>query len=339
MPPTTKSLTDAKHVGNWTDVITARSGSVPAASPDPNKNPDGHIKEPPRAEDDCWIDEWDMTIHRCQLCHRPFATNEKLNLHVPAWHSEGSPALPLYTGWNGANTAKAELQKVIIAEGGDLYLKVGRLERELVVYQVASQTLWVASRVFRKMFGPDSPFSERILVKRAGITGFPPAELTLDDDPVAFGHVLNVLHHRVHHIPKNVDFPVLVAIAAIVDKYELRDTMTHWAQKWLENWTSLVTTAGFEDWLFASWVFRMDRQFIEISCELSLGAIRMPNGNLAFGDGDVKRQLCEQTPSSVLRKHLNPPNLSKLIAFPRGPSRDTRKSCGKDERRVRNAVR
>jgi len=297
MHPTAKSRTDAEHVGKGIDVITPRPSSVPAASPDLDKDPDEYINEPPN---DCWIHKWDVTVHRCQLCHRPFATNEKLNLHVLTWHSDGSPVLPPYTGYRSANTAKSEPQKVIIAEGGDLYLNVGRLEDKLV-YQVASQTLWVASRVFRKMFGPDSPFSERILVKRAGITGFPPAELTLDDDPVAFSHVLNVLHHRFHQVPGNVDFPVLVAIAAIVDKYELRDAMTLWAQKWSQYWTSSLKKPGFEDWLFVSWVFRLDQQFIDISRELSLRAIRMPNGDLVFADGDVKRQLCEQTPSSVLR--------------------------------------
>jgi len=297
MHPTAKSRTDAEHVGKGIDVITPRPSSVPAASPDLDKDPDEYINEPPN---DCWIHKWDVTVHRCQLCHRPFATNEKLNLHVLTWHSDGSPVLPPYTGYRSANTAKSEPQKVIIAEGGDLYLNVGRLEDKLV-YQVASQTLWVASRVFRKMFGPDSPFSERILVKRAGITGFPPAELTLDDDPVAFGHALNVLHHRSHQVPKNVDFPVLVAFAAIVDKYELRGTMTLWGQKWSQNWTSSLKKPGFEDWLFVSWVFRLDQQFIDISRELSLRTIRMPDGDLVFADGDVERQLCEQTPSGVLQ--------------------------------------
>jgi len=108
-------------------------------------------------------------------------------------------------------------------------------------------------------------------------------------------------------VPGNVDFPVLVAIAAIVDKYELRDAMTLWTQKWSQDCMSSLKKPGFEDWLFVSWVFRLDQRFIEISRELGWRAIRMPNGDLVFADGDVKRQLCEQTPSSVLRKHLNLP--------------------------------
>lgn len=62
---------------------------------------------------------------------------------------------------------------ISIIRGGDLILEVrdGRMLGPR--FEVASQVMWVASPVFRKMFGPELVWSEAQRVRRVGISGIP----------------------------------------------------------------------------------------------------------------------------------------------------------------------
>ena len=73
--------------------------------------------------DDSWIEDWDMTIHRCSHCERPFVSAARLAQHVQAWHTGSAPVLrpyrqlPLDTG-----DGSGELE--VIVPHGDLFLSV-----------------------------------------------------------------------------------------------------------------------------------------------------------------------------------------------------------------------
>ena len=229
-------------------------------------------------QDDAWLDNWDLIIHRCSDCGRPFGTANRLTQHRAAWHSLDSPKLPPYEHQPVIpHIEKSNLY--VLVDDGDLFVKAlsssSPKRSSRCVFQVNSQILWAVSSVFRAMLGPKSSFKEALEIRRAVIRGSnsPVPIITLDGPPAIVLLVLQILCHRHAHpqpLPETISISGLSRIAAFADKYELCDVLLPWARRW--RWNGLVKLpcedAGYK--VFISWVFGMEDEFAEASSAASI---------------------------------------------------------------------
>ncbi|KAI5857258.1 hypothetical protein BZA05DRAFT_460548 [Tricharina praecox] len=120
------------------------------------------------------------------------------------------------------------------------------------------------------MFGPESHFLEAIELRRSKIPelGYPPAVVALNDDPDALEYIFNVLHHRQERLPE-VDQPLMVAVAAICDEYELHSALQPVADRVFLP-LGEIASEGFGDWIFIAYVFGYEDLFAKASRELIL---------------------------------------------------------------------
>jgi len=195
-----------------------------------------------------------------------------------------------------------------LVEGGDMIIDAtsSSTNKVLVRYQVASQVLWSASRVFRRMFGPESQFKEAVDVRRAE-RGYGPAVIPLYDEPEVLELIFNTLHHHNDKLPDTIPFERMVEIAVICDKYELQCALRFVAEMWSRPLWSI--DAGYEDWLLISWVFGYEDKFTQVSKELIKRSEWKAGIGLVFGNckGDWGTMLSDATPEAVISKPLNSP--------------------------------
>jgi hypothetical protein len=217
--------------------------------------------------DDSWIEDWDMTIHRCSHCDRPFVSAARLTQHLQEWHTGGAPGLrPYQKPPSGTGAGSGEL--VVIAPHGDLFLSVSEgsawSRRKGVRFQVSSSILCMASRVFNSMFGPTSRFQEAIALRRSHISGFPPVVVALDDDLEALKFVLTTLHFS--HDLSSPTYRLMVGVAAVCDKYELHRALQPVADLYfLPIGMKVSNFAQSSNWLLISYVFGYEQIFAAVS--------------------------------------------------------------------------
>ncbi|KAI5857257.1 hypothetical protein BZA05DRAFT_460546 [Tricharina praecox] len=192
-------------------------------------------KAPPAIVEDSWVNNWDLNVLHCGSCERPFVTKERLSDHMRVWHSAGSPSLPPYEKPASSFTDVVNTPSVTIVNGGDLFIETtvsddyrspdGPVPPANVRFLVSSSVLWAASRVFNCMFGPDSPYQERIDLRQSWITGLGgPSVVELDDDRDGLQYVFNALHYR-HGLFRHPSVLLMAAVSAITEKYELHTAM------------------------------------------------------------------------------------------------------------------
>ena len=229
-------------------------------------------------QDDAWLDNWDLVIHRCSDCWRPFGTANRLTQHSAAWHSLDSPKLPPYEHQPVITHIEAQNLYVLV-DDGDLFIKTPYssflFSSSQNVYQVNSQILWAASPVFRAMLGPKSSFKEALEIRRAVIRGSnsPVPTITLDDPAETIQLVLQILCHRHAHpspLPETISISGLSRIAAFADKYELRDVLLPWVLRWKWNGHIKLPCEDTGYKVFISWVFGMEDEFAEASSAASI---------------------------------------------------------------------
>ena len=239
-------------------------------------------------ESDAFLEEWDMTIRRCQHCSRPFATAERLSKHHEEW-SNGSCSMA-EDGYEASSQTHDDRDIEDLVPGGDLIVNLddGVVETTRR-FRVSSQILSTASSCFQVSFGPRAQFASADDVRRAAIRGNCSAEIDLDDDPAAMKLVLNILCFRHHELPATLDFDMVLKLAIIADKYELDLVLRPSVTKWLEPFKTkgLQAERKLDDWLFIAWVFMYEDAFVEITRALTLV------------DSDLSH-LCKQTPDLVL---------------------------------------
>ena len=218
--------------------------------------------------DDSWIEDWDMTIHRCSHCDRPFVSAARLAQHVQAWHTARAPVLRPYRK-PPSDTDAGSGELVVIASHGDLFLSVSEGPAQSgsqgVRFRVTSSILTPASRVFNSMFGPTSRFQEAIALRRSHITGFPPVVVALDDDPETLKYVLTALHFP--YAPLSIPtYELMVEVAVICDKYELHQALQPVAdQYFLPIGMEISNFSGSINWLLISYVFGYEQIFAAVS--------------------------------------------------------------------------
>ena len=245
--------------------------------------------------DDSFLDTWDMTIHRCQHCQRPFGTPSRLQDHQRTWHAKGSPEIPMYE-LPVLDSRRVDANRVTeITVGGDLFIKATR-GGSYDYYQVSSQVLWTASSVFRAMFGPDSNFGDGLELRRSHIRGLPPVVIPLHDDSDALKFVFNVLHHRRDAIRYSSKGHFTADVAAVCMNYRLHEALKPIADRlYLVENASRSTSR--DDLLVISHCFGYGKFFEAASLFLILHCKKDPVSGLVFREKPISRHL----PQSVKR--------------------------------------
>lgn len=134
------------------------------------------------------------------------------------------------------NSAKTEqspnkVASLILDPWGDvLFILPSQNGERTARFQVNSNSLCLASPVFRAMLGSNSHFKEATALEaRAKNPASPPVEITLaDDDPNALALVLRIIHHQNNSLPKTLSEDQLYEVAIICDKYDLRHALMLW---------------------------------------------------------------------------------------------------------------
>ena len=219
-----------------------------------------------------FIENWNMQLHQCPVCNKPFVKAERLQEHTKTSHST-STFQPVPYQIPGKPTLTSVLKMEEIEPSGDLYIEAripgGSLfshpKTESVRYRVASQVLWSASPVFRKMFGPQSPFREAIDLRRGSMLGFIPV-LELEDNYAALRIIFQLLHHQ----PKifKIGFGIvseMETFAIVCDKYELRDALRPAAEILFKPFISKAGDPGQEPSLMVAYIFGFEDIFTQVS--------------------------------------------------------------------------
>lgn len=261
--------------------------------------------DPEAVQDDAWLDDWDLIIHRCLDCGRPFGTANRLTQHRSAWHSLDSPKLPPYE--HRRILPHIEKQNLcVLVDNGDLFVRIppsGWLSPPKV-FHVNSQTLWAVSPVFRAMLGPESSFKEALEIRRAAIRGSnsPVPTITLDGPPKIVQLVLQILYHRHEHpspLPNALPIRDLSGVAAFANKYELHDVLRPWAQKWKWSRPAVLPCEDTGHKVFISWVFGMEDEFAEASNAASMSMFWSLEKGLFLRDNGPNGPVWEFTESCL----------------------------------------
>lgn len=145
-----------------------------------------------------------------------------------------------------------------IDSGGDVIFIVGcdKLTTRLLV---SSKALSLASPVFAVMFSPR--FKEG-----SNLNSSCPSEVPLpEDDPEAMTLLCNCLHFRHDHIPRNVEFSLLKALAILCDKYDAAKAISVWIILWLQKWEASKCEDGFEGLLAVIYALDCGEAFAKMS--------------------------------------------------------------------------
>jgi len=186
----------------------------------------------------------------------------------------------------------ADTETITIVDDGDVILHVTS-SAESISYLVCSHVLCASSIIFRKMLGKESNFAEAVALRESPPE---PVPVSLEDDPVVMGIILQWLHFQHKKVPRKLSVDQLVQAAIICDKYGLHEAL----QLISETWTQAVrsTSANHpEDWLLISWVFGPEDIFTSTSRVLTLSGLSDSNGDLVFGT--YKGTLHECVPASI----------------------------------------
>lgn len=185
-----------------------------------------------------------------------------------------------------------DTETITIVDDGDVILHV-TLSAESISYLVCSHVLCASSIIFRKMLGKESNFAEAVALRESPPE---PVPVSLEDDPVVMGIILQWLHFQHKKVPRKLSVDQLVQAAIICDKYGLHEAL----QLISETWTQAVRSTSEnhpEDWLLISWVFGPEDIFTSTSRVLTLSGLSDSNGDLVFGE--YKGTLHECVPASI----------------------------------------
>ncbi|RDW61014.1 hypothetical protein BP6252_12397 [Coleophoma cylindrospora] len=123
---------------------------------------------------------------------------------------------------------------------------------------VSSRHLMLVSVVFEKMLST-SNFAEGAMLHQTQ-----KVEVHLpEDDHTALTIMMNVIHGQTRKVPQKINFGVLIAIAILVDKYQMAGAVEFMAHVWMDKLkpSKFKNDNSLLPWLFVSWVFRHDEYF------------------------------------------------------------------------------
>ncbi|KAH9218770.1 hypothetical protein DL95DRAFT_331992 [Leptodontidium sp. 2 PMI_412] len=188
-----------------------------------------------------------------------------LRLPYPAEEVEGikSKDGKMDTQTVGDNCSGDNMEGIMILEEGadDLMKESGPL-REIHML-VSAKHLTVASPVFRAML-QHSNFKEGNELRRLGRVEVP----LPDDDHVAFGIMMHIIHGRVRKIPRKVSLEVMTNLSILVDKYQTLEVFELILDVWMpELEKNFPATLNDEvlPWLSIAWVFQLPDPFKKLT--------------------------------------------------------------------------
>lgn len=163
------------------------------------------------------------------------------------------------------------LPQLDIDPDGDLILKV-KTKVHIKSFLTSSAVLYNASSVFRAMFGPRSTFKEAIALRSVELY-----TLDLEDDDLeAMGIILQYMHHKNKLVPDVLEFNTMVAVATIIDKYDLFETLRFVSGIWIDKWRPKKMEPGYEAWLKVAWLFRLADVYTPVSQRVILHGVMFP---------------------------------------------------------------
>lgn len=184
---------------------------------------------------------------------------------------------------------------------GDMYIELSSFSDEgtsTTRYLVGSQVLCSTSRVFTKMYGPDSPYGERkrldgVFIKKEDdendydVYNGKPVYKYEEEDPEMFATLLKLLHHH-SEVQRKLNFASMLFFTILADKYELTTALKLWSEEFIRSFNAerkkienAILMPGEEDWLFVAWVWGLDDDFKRLSMSLIRRAA-LVDGELEF---------------------------------------------------------
>lgn len=141
---------------------------------------------------------------------------------------------------------------------------VAEVAKPAVIYQVSSRHLITASPKFKSdlmLWGEGAK----------GEDGFFHLS-TKDWDPDVFAILLNMLHLRYRHVPRELSLELLAKVAMLVDYYRCWEAFDLISSVWIEYLrdTYTVPTTYSRDlvlWILISWVFKLSPEFTETTAK------------------------------------------------------------------------
>jgi hypothetical protein len=140
---------------------------------------------------------------------------------------------------------------------GDVLFIVGS-DQFMVRLLVSSKVLSLASPVFSAMFSPR--FKEGSNLN----SGCPSEVPSPEDDPEAM---------KLDHIPRNVEFSLLKALAILCDKYDVANAISAWNILWLQKWETSECEDGFEGLLVVIYDLDCAEAFAKMSKKAMLDQV------------------------------------------------------------------
>ncbi|TVY71521.1 hypothetical protein LSUE1_G005374 [Lachnellula suecica] len=157
-----------------------------------------------------------------------------------------------------SHSQASDTETVKIDSAGDVLLIVGSAEPATRLL-VSSKALSLSSPVFKAMFGPRYKEGSDLNLNC-------PTEVSLpEDDPEAMTLLCNCLHFRTDHIPRNIEFPLIKALAILCDKYDTGKAISAWSVLWFQKWETSKCEDGFEGLLMAIYALDCAEAFAKIS--------------------------------------------------------------------------
>ncbi|KAK8159925.1 hypothetical protein BC567DRAFT_167590 [Phyllosticta citribraziliensis] len=99
-----------------------------------------------------------------------------------------------------------------------------------------------------------------------------------DDDPTALKILLDIAHLRFKLVPATLDFPVLLKVTVLTDKYDATRLIRPWATSWINAAQHLVVRPGYEEWLWIAWELGQRHTFNNLTNHLVRTARLEENG-------------------------------------------------------------
>jgi hypothetical protein len=208
-----------------------------------------------------------------------------------------------------ADTEPTAVQ-LIICPYGDLKLSLQTPEVNLT-YLVSSHQLCCASPVFRASLCPSSGFLEAIDLRRSQTAATTVSDDSLYEmpigeglgfDPTAVAVVLYVIHRRTDQIPESIGFDNLLDIAVICDYYDCAAVMSPFDKPWIQPLEKLTLEPGYEDLLFAAYVFGKQELFAQITKDFARNGVTTEDGGFGVMVGGEVRKMHCHLPDGITRK-------------------------------------
>jgi hypothetical protein len=165
-----------------------------------------------------------------------------------------------------------------------------RLLVDTTILVVSSKTMSLVSDPFKAMLSPDGAFGE---AKSGNNDPIPLPE----DDLNALTILLWIAHLHFNKVPVHLEFPELVAVTVLTDKYQATRVVSPWLSGWVKDLRHTVCKDGYEEWLWIAWEFGLADIFTKVATRLFWESRTNANGDCVTARGKI---LAKNMPPEIL---------------------------------------